>query len=253
MWNDLEWAMDNDIVLEKYDIYPNRYTNVPYASGCYKSEYGKWYYYHSIDERTSLKPNGTKKLEVECFKLLFCDLKYKIQQKQKREEAYAKEFEKSCEALSEKERNEEISARNAWLEEEKLVNFYMPRNQFAKTQEEIVIDLDRIYEGIDSMLDNIFGELEYDFLWEGKTTITMFDKQYEPERIDPGALDKLPVVNNCMDMKDLVTPIKICIPELDDEREVDILFDCAWDFDLGMGVRIVNENVTLVGVQNDVL
>ena len=153
------------------------------------------------------------------------------------------------------------------------------------------------------MLDNIFGELEYDFLWEGKTTITMFDKQYEiglgingeeedgiqeiqkesyinfknkeseimknvcdkvyeyykyiceyePERIDPGALDKLPVVNNCMDMKDLVTPIKICIPELDDEREIDILFDCVWDFDLGMGVRIVNENVTLVGVQNDVL
>ena len=153
------------------------------------------------------------------------------------------------------------------------------------------------------MLDNIFGELEYDFLWEGKTTITMFDKQYEiglgingeeedgiqeiqkesyinfknkeseimnnvcdkvyeyykyiceyePERIDPGALDKLPVVSNCMDMKDLVTPIKICIPELDDEREIDILFDCVWDFDLGMGVRIVNENVTLVGVQNDVL
>lgn len=154
-----------------------------------------------------------------------------------------------------------------------------------------------------SMLDNIFGELEYDFLWEGKTTITMFDKQYEiglgingeeedgiqeiqkesyinfknkeseimnnvcdkvyeyykyiceyePERIDPGVLDKLPVVSNCMDMKDLVTPIKICIPELDDEREIDILFDCTWDFDLGMGVRIVNENVTLVGVQNDVL
>ena len=153
------------------------------------------------------------------------------------------------------------------------------------------------------MLDNIFGELEYDFLWEGKTTITMFDKQYEiglgingeeedgiqeiqkesyinfknkeseimnnvcdkvyeyykyiceyePERIVPGALDKLPVVSNCMDMKDLVTPIKICIPELDDEREIDILFDCVWDFDLGMGVRIVNENVTLVGVQNDVL
>lgn len=146
----IEWAMDNDIVLEEYDIYPDRYTNVPYASGCYKSEYGKWYYYHSIDERTSLTPNGTKKPEEECFKLLFGDLKYKIQQKQKREEAYAKEFEKSCEALSEEERNEEISARNAWLEEERLVNFYMPRNQFAKTQEEIVIDLDRIYEGIDS-------------------------------------------------------------------------------------------------------
>ena len=29
-----------------------------------------------------------------------------------------------------------------------------------------------------------------------------------------------------MDMKDLISPIKLCIPELDDEREIDILFEC---------------------------
>lgn len=152
------------------------------------------------------------------------------------------------------------------------------------------------------MIDSIFGELEYDFLWEGKTTITMFDKQYEiglgingeedgieqmqrdayikfknseskivndvcnkvyeyykhicefePERLDPRVLEKLPMVNNYMDMKDLIVPIQLCIPELDEEREVDILFECAWDFELGVGVRIVNEIVTKIGVQNDVL
>ena len=54
-------------------------------------------------------------------------------------------------------------------------------------------------------------------------------------------------------MEKLITPIKLCIPELDNDREVDILFECTWDFDLGMGIRIVNEKVTKVGVQNDVL
>lgn len=153
------------------------------------------------------------------------------------------------------------------------------------------------------MIDSIFGELEYDFLWEGKTTITMFDKQYEiglgingeeedgiqqmqreafinfknkeleiindvsnkiyeyykhicefePEKLDPGVLGKLPMVSNYMDMKGLITPIQLCIPELEDEREIDILFECVWDFELGVGVRIVNEVITKIGVQNDVL
>lgn len=153
------------------------------------------------------------------------------------------------------------------------------------------------------MLDNVFGELEYDFLWEGKTSIIMFGKQYEigigiigeeedgiqqiqrdaytnfknneteiiknvldkvyeyykyicefePEKIDPGVLDKLPKTSNYMDMMNLITPTRLCIPELDDDREIDILFDCVWDFELGMGVQIINEVVTMVGVQNDVL
>ena len=56
-----------------------------------------------------------------------------------------------------------------------------------------------------------------------------------------------------MDMMNLITPTRLCIPELDDDREIDILFDCVWDFELGMGVQIINEVVTMVGVQNDVL
>ncbi len=153
------------------------------------------------------------------------------------------------------------------------------------------------------MKDNVLGELEYDFLWEGKTTITMFDKQYEiglgingeeddgiqqiqidtyinfknneteiinnvcnkiyeyykhicefePEKIDPGVLKKLPMVSNYRDMIEVIVPVRLCIPELDDDREIDILFDCVWDFELGVGVRIVNEVVTKIGIQNDVL
>lgn len=146
----INWAIDNDIVLGRYEIYPDRYTNVPFASGCYRDEEGFWCYYHSIDERTSLTPDGTRMTENECFNNLLGDLKYSIEKEKESDEAYSKEFKQSCEALTEEERNKKVSARNARLEEKRIVNIYMPRNQFAKSQDEIVIDLNRIFERIDS-------------------------------------------------------------------------------------------------------
>lgn len=155
------------------------------------------------------------------------------------------------------------------------------------------------------MKDELFGELSYDYLWEGKIKIRLYETEYElklnidgedddeirqiqresfifykknenniakqieekiydyyksiykyiRERNDINILKKAPDVTNYFDMKKLITPITLCIPYLDDDenREIDILFECAWDFDLGMGVRIVNEKVTKIGVQNDVL
>lgn len=41
--------------------------------------------------------------------------------------------------------------------------------------------------------------------------------------------------------------------DMTNDREIDILFEGTWNFDLGMGIRIVNEKVTKVGVQNEVL
>lgn len=76
---------------------------------------------------------------------------------------------------------------------------------------------------------------------------------FEPERIDSNVKDKLPAINDVKDMKQLVKPIRLCIPELDNDEEISILFDCIWDFELGLGVKIVNSEVVCVGVQNDVL
>lgn len=153
------------------------------------------------------------------------------------------------------------------------------------------------------MEDELFGELSYDYLWEGKTKVKLYGNEYEVglgingeeddriaqiqkdsyiiykkneneitkeielaiynyykeiykyerEKNDINILNKVPDVTNYLDMKKLITPIKLCIPELDNDREIDILFECTWDFDLGMGIRIVNEKVTKIGVQNDVL
>ena len=155
------------------------------------------------------------------------------------------------------------------------------------------------------MKDELFGELSYDYLWEGKTKIKLYGTEYNlslnidgeeddeirqiqresfiyykknendiakqieegiynyyksiykyiRERNDVNILEKVPDVINYLDMKKLIKPITFCIPYLDDDenREIDILFECTWDFDLGMGVRIRNEKIIKIGVQNDVL
>lgn len=153
------------------------------------------------------------------------------------------------------------------------------------------------------MKDDVFGELNYDFIWEGQTKISLFEEiydvnigiegeegkeitelqkesflhfiknendiikkvesrifeyykkifEFEPERIDYNVVRKLPQIKNQIEMKRLVKPIQVCIPELDENIEISILFDCEWDFDLGMGVKIVNDEVVRIGVQNDVL
>lgn len=153
------------------------------------------------------------------------------------------------------------------------------------------------------MIDDVFGELNYDFIWEGQTKISLFEEiydvnigiegeegkeitelqkesflhfinnendiikkvesvifeyykkifEFEPERMDYDVVRKLPQIKNQIEMKRLVKPIQVCIPELDENIEISILFDCEWDFDLGMGVKIVNDEVVRIGVQNDVL
>ena len=52
----INWIIENNIILKEYEIYPDKYTNVPFSSGCYTDKEGNWYYYHHIDERTSLIP-----------------------------------------------------------------------------------------------------------------------------------------------------------------------------------------------------
>lgn len=153
------------------------------------------------------------------------------------------------------------------------------------------------------MMNKIFGELNYNYIWEGETKINLFDEEYkiklgiededevgissiqeetfvffknnekiigkkieeaiydyyckirmyEPEKIDANVINDLQEVKNSKAMKYLVKPIHMCIPELEDDREIEILFNCKWDFEAGLGVRIVNEEIVKIGTQNDVL
>lgn len=153
------------------------------------------------------------------------------------------------------------------------------------------------------MFSQVFGELHYDYLWEGKIRIYIFGKEVEVkldindedelgiskmqedtflrfrekgtevdneiqeaiyqyyqdiienrrEEIDPCVLESLPKINTPLEMSKLVVPVQCCIPEVEDEREIVLLFNCKWNFDAGLGIKLVNEEIVKVGIQSEVL
>ncbi|KNY26364.1 DUF6985 domain-containing protein [Pseudobacteroides cellulosolvens] len=153
------------------------------------------------------------------------------------------------------------------------------------------------------MQDELFGHLEYDYLWQGKIEFFIFNQnnnitlsiecEDEDEDITDvqrksmvefaknkeriikeietkifnyyqsicplkrekrvADIDKIaPIIHNVDEVGSLVKPVNFYIKN-SDERTIAILFECTWDFDLGVGVEIVNEEVIRVGVQNDVM
>ena len=153
------------------------------------------------------------------------------------------------------------------------------------------------------MLSQVFGELKYDYLWEGKIRIFIYGKEVEVkldiddeaeqgiskmqensflrfkeketevdnkiqeaiflyyqdiidnrrEEIDPCMLESLPKIKTPLEMSQIVFPVQCCIPEIEDDRELVLLFECKWNFDAGLGVKLVNEDVVKVGIQSEVL
>lgn len=59
-----------------------------------------------------------------------------------------------------------------------------------------------------------------------------------------------PLINNKNELGVLVSLFAIVIPENDKFSEIDMLFECTWDIDGGIGVRIINGVVQEVGTQH---
>lgn len=77
-------------------------------------------------------------------------------------------------------------------------------------------------------------------------------KEYR-EMYDETADLYAPLVDNYLQLKGYVKPMSIMIPRTENERVVNILFKTKWDLELGIGIKIVNENIEFVGVEADVL
>ena len=54
-------------------------------------------------------------------------------------------------------------------------------------------------------------------------------------------------------MSELVKLQQLCIPEIEEDREIILLFTCKWNYEHGLGVKIVNEKIVKVGIQEEVL
>ncbi len=63
-----------------------------------------------------------------------------------------------------------------------------------------------------------------------------------------------PKVEKVSDLASMVKPISVIIeyPELP-KRKIALLFNTKWDIELGIGMRLVDEEVTFIGAQCDVI
>lgn len=76
------------------------------------------------------------------------------------------------------------------------------------------------------------------------------------DRLGNEFADKMaPILSQPSQIADLVTPTEIMLQQAFDstDRIVGLLFDCTWEPELGLAVKIVNENIEEVGIQDIVL
>ena len=153
------------------------------------------------------------------------------------------------------------------------------------------------------IIDKVFGELEYDYLWEGNDKLYIFGKEYDIKLFVYGEEDEeitdiqreayisfcdnkdvlseqmeqaifeyyqsenkeyrnmygdkadeyAPVISDKSGLVGLIKPQSISVADTDDQREINILFKSKWNIEYGVGIKLINEKIVIVGVQADVL
>ncbi len=61
-----------------------------------------------------------------------------------------------------------------------------------------------------------------------------------------------PIITKKEELSNLVNLVKVIIED-DDDRKINFLFDTTWDIEEGIGLRLVNEKIEIIGGQSDVL
>ncbi|HDR7642758.1 DUF6985 domain-containing protein [Bacillus wiedmannii] len=111
--------------------------------------------------------------------------------------------------------------------------------------------------------DKVFGELDYQYTWVGYRTIKFLGKDTEIALLiggeDDGKFDEGQYVayNSLMDNwekieHNILQPILNYYKQKRHELgyDVGVSFDCSWDEENGLGIRLINERVDEVGYQD---
>lgn len=104
-----------------------------------------------------------------------------------------------------------------------------------------------------------FEESRTSLLCQAQDRILFHYQRIAPERrtqVGPSLADRMvPMIAAPGDIAELVTPKELLIQQSlgSGERLIGLLFDCTWDPDLGLAVKIVDEEVIEVGPQDIIL
>ena len=96
--------------------------------------------------------------------------------------------------------------------------------------------------------DALQKEMERKIFDHYKTVCEEYREMFEDD-----ADSYAPLVDSPEQLKGFVKPQSIMIPKQKENRVINVLFKTKWDLEMGIGIQLVDENISIVGVQADVL
>lgn len=146
----------------------------------------------------------------------------------------------------------ELELSSMWQKEEKVlflsteygIKLFVEESEsgeFTDTQRQA-------YKEFHNNYDKILPEMECAILKYYQSVFEEYRDMYEDE-----ADNYAPHVNEFSQLKGFIKPQSIVIANAGSERVINYLFKTKWDLEYGLGIRLVNERVVVVGIQNDVL
>ena len=112
------------------------------------------------------------------------------------------------------------------------------------------------------MTDTVFGNLEYEYGWNGTVEIDCFGKMEEIGKYYISLRKELgydeeynscyPPIVHPSDVLGMISLDQMVIPEdgIYDGRSVCLAFSCSWDDENGVGIRFLNEKIDETGYQD---
>lgn len=146
----------------------------------------------------------------------------------------------------------ELEFNSMWQKNEKiffLSNEYEIKLFVEEDEDGEFTDIQR--EAYKKFLDNyelIMQEIEQAILEYYQSVFQEYRDMYEDE-----ADEYAPYVEEFTQLKGFIKPQSIIVANFGSERIINYLFKTKWDLEYGIGIRLVNEKIAIVGIQNDVL
>lgn len=104
------------------------------------------------------------------------------------------------------------------------------------------------YIAYNSLMQN-WGQLQQGFL---QAILDYYKQERQELGYDIEVNENYPQIETTNQLLEMITLVGIVVPygDIYEERDMGLTFDCTWDTENGLGLRLLNEKVTEVGYQD---
>lgn len=104
------------------------------------------------------------------------------------------------------------------------------------------------YIAYKSLMQN-WGQLQQGFL---QAILDYYKQERQELGYDIEVNENYPQIESTNQLLEMITLVGIVVPygDIYEGRDIGVTFDCTWDIENGLGIRLLNERVTEVGYQD---